>query len=161
MSPFDWKETQFSERSFHALVYPLARTDQQQGAHDEDLLDETEVEHDDDIGTAAQDETATVSPRRIASSLANKSLIEGFLDRLGEVMAREVDTSKKGDHVLPRGTLESKGRVTIYHTRNGDFDLDALQLVALQANCTSKDTSLLEYSLPTWTDIITLFSTEM
>lgn len=119
MSAFDWKATQFEERWFHALACLLARTNQQQEAHDESHLDETETEHDDDIGTDVEDETATISPRKIASSLGKKTLKERFLDRLAEVMAREIEAAKKGDDVFATGTLDFEDQTVIYLARNG------------------------------------------
>jgi len=118
MSTFDWKATQFEERWFHALACLLAKTNQQQEAHAKEHLDEAEPDHTCDSATDVEDETETTSPRNIAGSLGKKILKEKFLDRLAEVMAREMKPDKKRNDVFATGTLDFEHQTVIYLARN-------------------------------------------
>jgi hypothetical protein len=117
MSTFDWKATQFEERWFHALACVLARTNQQQeayaNAHAKEHLDEAEWDDTCDSETDVEDET-----ENIAGSLGKKILKEKFLDRLAEVMAREMNPNKKRNDVFATGTLDFEHQTVIYLARN-------------------------------------------
>lgn len=114
MSTFDWKATQFEERWFHALACLLARTNRQQESH---AIDEAQPSDSCDSDADSEDEMETTSPRNNAWSLGKKALKEKFLDRLAEVMAREVD--QKGDDVFAAGSLDFEDRILVYLARNG------------------------------------------
>lgn len=113
MNAFDWKATQFEERWFHALACLLARTNWQQESH---AFDEAEPNGACDRDTDVEDETETISPRNIVWSLGRKTLKEKFLNRLSEVMAREVD--RKGDDVFAAGMLDLEERPVVYLAGN-------------------------------------------
>ncbi|OBT41398.1 hypothetical protein VE00_09169 [Pseudogymnoascus sp. WSF 3629] len=120
MSAFDWKATQFEERWFHVIACLLARTNQQQEAYAKEHLDEADEAEPDtyDSATDVEVETEITSPRNMAGSLGKKILKEKFLDRLAEVMAREMKPDKKRNDVFATGTLDFEHKTVIYLARN-------------------------------------------
>lgn len=118
MSTFDWKATQCEERWFHALTCLLARTNKQQEAHAIERPDDAEPDHTSDSASDVEEEAETTSPRNIAGSMGKKVLKEKFLDRLAEVMAREMKPDKKHSDVFATGTLDFEHQTVVYLARN-------------------------------------------